>query len=63
MSKSIGTFEVLSVTPNKDGTATIRFNVSDKVKKSVKDLYNKKRFTKKLWKQFVIEAIMNSVKD
>lgn len=48
---------------NKDGSITVYFNtVPNYLKKVIKEYYNKKRFTKKLFRCFVIEAIQDYLK-
>jgi len=50
-------FEILNVKENEDGSATIEFEVNEATKNLIKRIYNRKRFSKKLIREFIIDGI------
>lgn len=59
----IGRIEIEKIVENKDGSATVYFkNLPDSVKQFVKKYYGKKRFSKKIFRQFIFEGLSNYIK-
>ena len=48
---------------HKNGDATFSFDIDDEFKQVVKKTYNSKKYTNKLGKKFLIEAIYKALKD
>lgn len=51
--------QLISLRDNEDGTVNADFEISNQVKEFIKRYYGRKRFTSKLFKKFVIEALEN----
>lgn len=52
-----GAIKVIEIIPNEDGSAELVLEVSDEFKKEFKSVYGFKRFSKKAFEKFVIEAL------
>ena len=55
--------KIIKIKDNKDGSALLTFEYGEDFKDLVKKHYNKKRFTKKLAKRFILEAIIYTLKE
>lgn len=51
--------KVLKIKENKDGSAVYTFGITNEEKNLIKGFYNKKRFSNKLFKAFMLEAFYN----
>ena len=57
-----GSVKVKDIVEHKDGSATIYFLIPNVTKKVIKEFYSVKRFTKKLFKKYVTESLIEAEK-
>lgn len=52
----LGSFEVLDITENQDGSGSITIASSPELRKNICALFNWKRMSKKRWQQIITDA-------
>lgn len=61
--KVIGSLQIISIEEMPDGKCKIEFDVSDEFRKSFKEVYGYKRFTRQRFDKWVNEALEHAVKN
>jgi len=59
----VGLLRVEKIVEHKDGSMNVIFIISTELKKFIRDSYGKRRFSQKIFKEFVIESICNHAKE